>query len=125
MEHSVLDLPALFLAILISLAVSAAMIAAHGLDNRRRGWIVAGVLSAVLVTIGVVDLLRQQPRETHIATVVLGSVFPVLGALGTIRGTKRVSRRWLRWPLIFLATFALLFVGLLLGATLVPRYLPV
>jgi hypothetical protein len=123
-EHSVLDLPALFLAVLISLGVSVAMIAAHGTNNRRRGWIVAGALAAALAAVGVADLMRETPRETHMATVVLGSLFPVFGALGAIRGTNRISRRWIRWPLIFLATFALLFAGLLMGATLVPRYLP-
>jgi hypothetical protein len=124
MEHSVLDLPALLLAILIALVVSAAMIVAHGIDNKRRGWIVAGALSVALLVIGVVDLSREQPRETHMATAVLGSVLPVIGALGTIRGTHRISRRWIRWPLIFVATFVLLIVGLLIGATVVPRYLP-
>jgi hypothetical protein len=124
-EHSVLDLPALVLAVAISLVVSATLIAAHGTNNRRRGWIVAGALAAALLAIGVADLVREEPRETHMATVVLGSLFPVFGALGAIRGTHRISRPWIRWPLIFLATFALLFVGLLVGATLVPRYLPI
>jgi hypothetical protein len=77
----------------------------------------------VLIAIGVLDLLRQEPRETHMATVILGGTLPVLGALGTLRGTRRVSKRWIRWPLIFLMTFVLLFVGLLIGATVLPRYL--
>jgi hypothetical protein len=123
MEHSVLDLPALFVAILVSIIITGVLIVAHGDYNKRRGWIAAGLLAAALIAIGLFDLLRQQPRETHLATVFLGATLPIVGAIGVIRGTKRVTRRWIRWPVIFLATFILLFVGLLFGATIVPRYL--
>jgi hypothetical protein len=123
-EHSVLDYPALFLAIALAVLVSAVMIWAHGNTNKRRGWIAAAGLFVVLIALGVLDLQRQQTRDTHLATVILGASLSVLGAMGTIRGTKRVTRRWIRWPMIFLATFVLLFIGLLVGATVVPRYLP-
>jgi UDP-N-acetylmuramyl pentapeptide phosphotransferase/UDP-N-acetylglucosamine-1-phosphate transferase len=124
MEHSVLDLPALFLTIVIAVVVAGVTIAAHDDANARRGWLAALALAIVLIALGVIDLVREQPRETHLATVVLGAALPIIGAIGTMRGTKRVSRRWIRWPLIFLAAFLLLYVGALLGAALVPRVLP-
>jgi hypothetical protein len=124
MEHSVLDLPALFLAIVIAAVVSGVTIAAHDDGSTRRTWLAALGLAVALLAIGIFDLVREQPRETHLGTVVLGVTLPILGAIGTMRSTKRVRRRWIRWPLIFLATFLLVFVGTLVGATVVPRYLP-
>jgi UDP-N-acetylmuramyl pentapeptide phosphotransferase/UDP-N-acetylglucosamine-1-phosphate transferase len=124
MQHSVLDLPALFLAIVIAVVVTGVTIAAHDEGSTRRTWLAALALAVVLITIGVIDLVGEQPRETHLATVILGVSLPIVGAIGTMRGTKRVSRRWIRWPLIFLSAFVLLFVGALVGATVVPRFFP-
>lgn len=124
MKHSVLDLPALFLAIGVSLLIAGVLIAAHGEQHRRRGWIAAGSLLAALIAVGLLDLQRQQTRDTHFATVILGAALPVLGTIAAIRGMRRIRRRWLRWPLIGATTFLLLFAGLLAGATLLPRYLP-
>ena len=121
--QSVLDLPALLLALAITLLISGGLLAAHGEDNRRRAWIVAGGLFALLVAIGLLDLLTRSPRDTHVATVVLGAAFPVAGTVGVIRATRRLRRRWVRWIVVSLATFALFFAGLLIGATVVPRYL--
>jgi hypothetical protein len=123
MEHSVLDLPALLLALAITLVISGALLAAHGEANRRRAWIVAAGLFTVLVAIGLLDLLSRSPRDTHVATVILGAAFPVAGTVGVIRAARHLRRRWLRWILVFLATFALFFAGLLIGATVAPRYL--
>jgi energy-converting hydrogenase Eha subunit A len=123
-EHSVLDLPALAIAIAITLLVAGVLIVAHREDNKRRGWLAAAALAAGLITVGLLDLLSREPRDTHVAAVILGAVFPVLGTVGTIRGTRRISRPWLRWIVVVVATFTLLFVGLLVGATVVPRFLP-
>ena len=122
-QHSVLDLPALFLAVAISLLISGVLLAAHGEQNRRRAWLAAIPLFAVLVAIGLFDLLSRSPRDTHVATVILGALFPVAGTVGVVRAVRRIRQRWLRWILVFVATFALFFFGLLVGATVVPRFL--
>ena len=121
--QSVLDLPALLIALAITVLISGVLLAAHGEDNGRRAWIAASALFAVLLAIGLLDLLTRSPRDTHVATVVLGAAFPVAGTVGVIRAARRLRRRWLRWILVSLATFVLFFAGLLIGATLVPRYL--
>jgi len=121
---SVVDVPALVVASLIALVVTVALMRAHAVESHRRGWITAGILAATLSAIGVIDLVRATPRETHFTTVVVGAVLPVLGALGMIRGTRGVSP-WIRWPLVFLVAFILLFGGLLIGATLASRLLPI
>jgi ABC-type Mn2+/Zn2+ transport system permease subunit len=123
MGHSVLDLPALLLAGAITLLIAAVLIVAHGEENKRRAWMAAGVLFAVLLALGLLDLVSRSPRDTHVATVVLGAAFPVAGTVGVIRAARRVRHRWLRWILVFLATFALFFAGVLIGGTVVPRYL--
>jgi hypothetical protein len=120
----VLDLPALLLAITIALVITVVLIRAHAVENHRRGWITAGILAAVLTAVGVIDLLRVTPRETNIATVIVGAALPVFGALGMIRATRGV-RPWIRWPLVFLTAFVLLFGGLLIGATFASRLLPI
>jgi hypothetical protein len=38
-------------------------------------------------------------------------------------GGSRRMRPWARWPVIYLATLVLLFAGLLIGGTMLPRYL--
>jgi hypothetical protein len=115
--------PAL-LALVIALVISSALIVAHRGGNKRRGWFVGGGLTALLLTIGIIDLMRETPRETHIASVILAVTLPVIGTIGAIRGTHRLRRGWLRWPIVFATTFLLFFVGLLIGATVLPRFLP-
>lgn len=122
MDAGAIDVSALILGILVALAITVAFLfAARG--TRRREWITAGVLAAALFTLGLVDLLRASPRETHLATVFTGAVIPVLGALGLARATAPMRPQF-RWPLVFAATFALLFVGLLFGGAVLPKYLP-
>jgi uncharacterized membrane protein HdeD (DUF308 family) len=121
MDASVVDFPALLLATVIAVAIATSLLRAFKGENTRRAWIAAGVLAAVLLVLGVVDLLRESPRETHISTPLVGATLPVLGALGMVRGTRRVRMRF-RWPLVFVTAFALLFGGLLIGATLFPRF---
>jgi UDP-N-acetylmuramyl pentapeptide phosphotransferase/UDP-N-acetylglucosamine-1-phosphate transferase len=122
MDMSVLDVPALLLAILIAVAITTALLFAYRTEDKRRAWIVGGVLVAVIVVLGVLDLAREVPRETHLATPFFGGALPVLGALGMVRGTRNV-RMWLRWSMVFMTAFVLLFAGLLMGATLLPRLL--
>jgi uncharacterized membrane protein HdeD (DUF308 family) len=122
MDASVLDFPALLLGVFVAVVIATALLYSYRLEDKRRMWIVAGVLAAVLIAAGVIDLLRESPRETHIATPFFGAIFPVLGALGMVRATRRVRMRY-RWPLVFVTAFALLFGGLLMGATLVPQLL--
>ena len=121
---SVVDLPALLTAIGVALVITLALRFAHRGENHRRGWITAGILAAVLTGIGFIDLLRATPRETYFSTVIVGAALPVLGALGMIRGTRPV-RPWIRWPLVFLTAFLLLFGGLIIGATFASRLFPV
>ena len=121
---AVVDLPALLVASTIALVITVALMRAHAVESHRRGWITAGVLAAALTAIGATDLLWATPRETNFATVIVGAALPVLGALGMIRGTRSV-RPWIRWPLVFLVAFVLLFGGLLIGATIASRLLPI
>ena len=120
----VVDLPALLTAISVALVITLALRIAHRGENHRRGWITAGILAAALAGLGILDLLRVQPREMQLATVIVGAALPVLGALGMIRGTRPV-RWWIRWPLVFVTAFLLLFGGLLIGATLASRLFPI
>jgi hypothetical protein len=115
--------PALVLALVIAGGITTALLVAHRGDNKRRGWIMSGLVTAVLVAIGAVDLLRESPRETHFATLVFGAGLPVLGATGLIQATRQV-RPWIRWLLVFAVTVVLLFAGLVIGATVLPRWLP-
>lgn len=116
------DFPALVLATTIAAVVATALILAHRGDDNRRGWIVAAALAAVLLALGSADLLRQSPREMHITTVLIGGSLPVLGALGMVRGTRRVHL-WVRWMMVFATALVLLFGGLLIGAAVLPRFL--
>jgi hypothetical protein len=123
MDTAAVDFPALVLATVIAAVITAVLFLAHREDNNRRGWIAAAAVTAILLAIGLADLLREKPRETFIAAPLIAAALPVLGATGMIRGTRRM-RPWLRWLLVFVTTFLLLFTGLLLGATVLPKYLP-
>ncbi len=123
MNSSAVDIPALLLAVGISLAITTALALANRGENNRRAWSAGGAMAALLVVLGLFDLLRESPRETHLVTVFIGAALPVLFAIGAIRGTRRV-RPWLRWTLVFAATVVGLFSGLQLGAAILPRYLP-
>src|SRR2546423_15268896 len=122
MDWSIVDVPALFLSILIAAAIASALLFAYREEDKRRAWIVAGILVAVIVVLGVLDLARETPRETHIATPFIAGSLPVLGALGMVRATRPV-RMWVLWLLVWVSALALLFAGLLLGATTLPRLL--
>ena len=118
------DTPALLLAILVAAVIVAALHAAHRGENTGRGWIVAGALALGLILIGVIDLLRYAPRETHFTTVIVGVLLPVSGTLGFLRGTRKMRRVWLRLILAFLVAFVLLVGGLQIGATVASRLIP-
>lgn len=119
---SVVDLPALIISLLAALGVTLALWRARPVENHRRGWIVAGVVAAVLIALGIVDLLVRPMRDTHLVAPVVGGILPTLGALGMIRATRQV-RPWIRWPLVFLTAYVLLFAGLLIGATAASKLL--
>jgi hypothetical protein len=119
----IIDYAALFLATLIAVAISVALMQAHRGENFRRGWITAGIVAAALIAIGLIDLGVAPRREIPIATVIVGATVPVLGAVGMIRATRRV-RPWLRWLMVFGTAFVLFFAGLMLGATIPSRLLP-
>jgi hypothetical protein len=120
-DTSVIDFPALLLAIVVAALISAALITGYRGESKRRVWIVAGILSAVLLTLSAADVLRQSPRETHILAPILGATLPVLGALGMVLATRAVQM-WLRALLVFATALVLLFGGLLLGAAVIPRW---
>lgn len=122
-----LDTSAIDFAALAVGAISAAIItAALAWGARHAGalrvWIAAAAVTLVLAGIGLVDLLRERPRETHIAAILVGVPIPVLGALGLQHAMRRV-RPWIRWSVVFLVAFVLVFLGLLIGAAILPRYL--
>ena len=115
------DLAALSLAVVIAAAITG-VVAFFASTQTRRDWVVAGGLALVIMTAGIVNLLTEKPRETHIATAVVGSLLPVAGALSLARAMRRV-RAWLRWLVVFLIAFVLLIGGLLLGASILPRFI--
>ena len=115
------DVAALALAVIVAGGVTA-VIALFADTGTRRDWIVSGAMALVLVTLAIANLLGETPRETHMATAILGPVLSVAGAMGIARATRRV-RPWLRWTIVFLSSFVLLLAGLLLGASILPRFL--
>jgi energy-converting hydrogenase Eha subunit A len=123
MDTGAIDFVALALALSITLAIVVALAWADRDAIARRSWLTAAALAAILITIGLVEILTARPREVHVATVLVGASLPILSALGLIRATRRMKRQWLRWPIIYLTTLALLFAGLIIGAAMVPKYL--
>jgi hypothetical protein len=123
MDYGPIDYAALALALGIALIIDVALGWADRGAIPRRSWLMAAALAAVLMTLGLIEVLAAKPREVHFATVLTGVPLPILGGLGLIRATRRM-RPWVRWPVIYLATLMLLFAGLLIGAAMVPRYLP-
>ena len=121
MDADAVDLPALILAIAVALAITVALFFGAR-ESKRRAWITAGAVTAGLIVVGLLNLLRATPRETHLATVFVGAIVPVLSALGLVRATQPM-RPVFRWPLVFFVTLVVLFAALLFGATMVPRYL--
>ena len=123
MDTSVVDFLALTLALVVALMITATLLMAYRGVATRRAWIAAATLIGLLIAVGLADVLRETPRQTHIATVIVGAPLPVLGAMGMILATRRIRPIW-SWLLTFGTAFVLLFVGLLIGAALLPRYLP-
>ena len=122
MDTSAVDFTALALGVLAAAAITGALWWAVRRGGSRRLWIIALSVTVALMAVGFVDLLRERPRETHIAAIVLGVPVPVLGAVGMQHAMRRV-RPWIRWAVVFLVAFALLFLGLLIGAAIAPRFL--
>ena len=122
MDTSAIDFGALGTSVVVAAVITAALAWAAQLNSWPRVWIVAGILTAVLIAVGLADLLRERPRETHIATVLVGIPLPVLGAVGMQRAMRRV-RTWLRWTGVFLTALVLLLSGILIGAAILPRFL--
>jgi len=123
MDTAAVDFPALLLATIVAAGITAVCVLAYRGHDTRRLWIAAGAFAVLLFAIGLADLLRATPQETHYAAPVVGVILPVLGAVGMIRAARRM-RPWLQWLLVFGTAFILLFAGLLIGATVVPRFLP-
>lgn len=122
MDTSAVDFGSLGTGVVVAALVTAALAWSARADSWPRVWIVAGVLTAAMIAVGLTDLMREQPRETHIATVLVGAPLPVLGAVGMQRAMRRV-RPWLRWSGVFLTALVLLFSGMLIGAAVLPRFL--
>lgn len=116
-----LDVPALTLG-LVAAVIITAVVAFFADNGTPRDWLVAGALALLLMAIGIANLMTESPRETHIATAIVGAILPVAGATGITHGTRRV-RPWIRWPIVFLTAFVLLLGGLLLGASVLPRFI--
>lgn len=122
MDTSAFDFAALGTGVVVAAVITAAFAWTTRSDSWPRVWIAAAVLTLVLIAVGLADLLRERPRETHIATVLFGVPLPVLGAVGMQRALRRV-RPWLRWAGVFLTALVLLFSGILIGAAMLPRWL--
>jgi len=120
MQNSAVDFLALGLGIAVAAAIASVLLWADRGRDMRRVWIAGAVLAFFFALLGVIDLLRATPRETHAATAVVGALLPVLAAIGVTRVSRRV-RPWWRWLLIFLTAFVLLFGSLLLAVTMIPR----
>lgn len=110
------------MAIVVALVITAIVMLAHRSQSRRRAWLVAVALAALLFAVGALDLMSAPHRETPLAAPLFGALLPALGATGAAHATRRLSP-WLQWGLVLLAAFVLLLGGLLLGATVVPRYM--
>lgn len=121
MDTSAIDFAALTTGV-ISAGLITAALAWGARSGTTRVWIAAAVVTVVLMGVGWVDLARERPRETHVATLLIGIPFPVLGAAGLQYAMRRV-RPWIRWAVVFLVALALLFLGLLVGAAIAPRFL--
>lgn len=122
MDTSAIDFAALAAGALAAVVITGSIAWAARHEGWTRVWIAAAVVSAGLIALGWTDLARERPRETHIATVLLGVPLPVLGAVGMQRVLRRV-RPWLRWSVVFLMTLVLLLLGVLVGGAIVPRWL--
>ena len=122
MDTSAIDFAGLAAGMLVAGVITAAVAWAARGDSWSRLWISAGVMTVLLMAAGFADLLRERPRETHVATLLVGIPLPILGAIGIQRGMRR-ARPWLRWSGVFLTALTLLFLGMLIGAALLPRYL--
>ena len=122
---SVIDFPALAVAILIAAGVTAALLFAFRDVERdkRRSWLAAGGLFVALLALGALDVFIGPEWETKFSTVIIGAALCVLSALGMVRGTRRIHLRY-RIPLVFVIAFVMLMAGLLLGASYVSRSLP-
>ena len=123
MDTSAIDFPALAVGLGSAAIITAAVVVAARTQSWRRIWLTAAVVTVVLVALALVNLSGEQPRETHIATVLGGIPLPVLGAVGMVATTRR-ARPWVRWTLVYVTAVLLLFTGALLGAAVLPRYLP-
>jgi len=117
---SAVDVPAMLLAAALSAAITAALmlLADKGIN---RDWYVAGGVALAVFAIGMIDLMRETPRETHWATWIFGAAFPVAVATGLLHAT-RPMKRWKRIPIVFLTTYLMLFGGLLFGSSVFPRF---
>jgi ABC-type iron transport system FetAB permease component len=78
-------------------------------------FLLAVAMSAIVTAVLVWANRGENRRRLWI---VAGALAVVLGAIAVL------SRVWLRGIVAFVATFVLLFAGLLIGATVLPRYLP-
>jgi hypothetical protein len=108
--------------VVASLVITGAIAWASRGEGAARLWITAAAVTVALIAIGLVDLMREQPRETHIATLLVGIPTPILGAVG-LQYAMRRARPWIRWGVVFLVVFVLLFVGVLIGAAILPPVL--
>lgn len=122
MDTSAIDFAALALGVIAAAIITGAVAWGARSGGAARLWIAAATATVVLLAVGLVDLLRERPRETHIATLLIGVPLPVLGAVGLHRAMRR-ARPWMRWSVVFLAALVLMFVGLLIGAAVAPKYL--
>jgi hypothetical protein len=119
--HRTFSITALVVSLLIPLVITAVLWFANRSGQRRPLWVAAGGLGGALLLLGVIDLARSSPRETPYTTAILGAALPVLGTAALLRATRRLHT-WVRVSVAYVVCVVLFYGGLLLGATIVPRW---
>ena len=119
--HRTFSVSALVVSFLIPLVITVVLWFANRGGQRRQLWLAAAATGGVLLVLGVIDLATSSPRETPYTTAILGAALPVLGTAALLRAT-RILHTWVRLPLAYVVCVVLFYGGLLLGATIVPRW---
>ena len=117
---SAVDVPAVLVAALLSAGITAALMRFAD-KGTHRDWLVAGGVALAVFAVGMIDLMRETPRETVWATWIFGAAFPVAISTGILHATRSM-KPWQRIPLLFLTALLSLFAGLLFGSSVLPRF---
>lgn len=121
--RSVIDLPALMIALVVAAVLAASLLYADRGNRHRRSWAVAGILALALIVLSAIEILPHGPLTPKLSTPIVASILDTLATLGMVRATRRVPM-WARALLVFVTALVMLLGGLLLGASYVSPLLP-